>query len=175
MAIALPTFEPPWKLAMIGVVAVITAVPLLLVDWALPQLAAYVATVLVTRGALHAAATSFDGPVGALSALWSGGEIVAGLVLMSWPEPSLFVVSVVVGGWTIIRALVDSTVVLASRAQVDAWKWRFARDALLVGVAAGLIALAGGPIHDVSLTLGALAVIAGGGEMGEAITRLRNP
>jgi hypothetical protein len=60
------TISPPWKVALIGSVAVVAGTALFLVDWTLAQLAAFVAMLFVARGALHLVTMTFDGVIGAL-------------------------------------------------------------------------------------------------------------
>src|SRR5260370_24850013 len=87
---------PPWKLAVIGAVAVIAGIALLLVDWSLDQLAAFVAMFFVARGALHIVTTTFEGLAGALSALLGCGEAGRGVALLACPEPTLLVLVLVI-------------------------------------------------------------------------------
>src|SRR5690242_15266983 len=99
----MPTYGPPWKLALIGAVAVVAGVALLLVDWTVPQLAAFVAMLLVARGSLHVVTTDFEGVDGALATLRGVAEIGVGIALLAWPHPTLLVVAVLVGVLVLAR------------------------------------------------------------------------
>ncbi len=107
---------PTWKVAVIGAVALTAGCALVIVNWTLPQVAAFLAMLFIARGALHLVTTSFEGMPGALSALLGLGEVAVGLVLLIWPSPTVFVV-VVVGVWTITRAVTLGTNLLATRHQ----------------------------------------------------------
>jgi len=104
-------FGPPWKLGVIGAVAVMAGIALFLVDWTTGQLAAFVAMLLVARGALHLTTTSFDGVTGALGTLQGAVEVGAGVVLLAWPHPTLLVLTVVVGAIVVVQGTVDATIV----------------------------------------------------------------
>jgi uncharacterized membrane protein HdeD (DUF308 family) len=116
---------PPWKLAVIGVVAVIAGLALLLVDWTLTELAAFAAMLFVARGALHIVTTSFEGLAGALSALLGCGEVGVGVALLAWPPPTLLALVLVVGSWVLLSGVVEATIVLATRADSPHWRLRF--------------------------------------------------
>lgn len=168
------SFGPPWKLAVTGAVAVIAGVALLLVDWNVAQLAAFVAMVFIGRGALHVVTTSFDGVTGALAALQGGGEIGVGLVVLAWPHPTLLVVAVVVGAWVVVQATVDATLVVATRGDRRHWWVRFGADIVSLGLGVALIARPAGTVHAAALTLGAITVVAGAVEIATAAGRMRS-
>ena len=166
---------PPWKLAVIGAVAVIAGIALFLVDWTLAQLAAFAAMLFVARGALHIVTTSsFEGLEGALSALLGGGEAGIGIALLAWPDPTLLVLVLVVGSWVLLSGVVSATIVLATRA--DSPQWRLRLSSIVIDVALGgtLIARPGGSVSGTAVTLGALAAFQGVVEVSTAIARMRH-
>ncbi|MCU1428177.1 MAG: hypothetical protein JWL83_2177 [Actinomycetia bacterium] len=162
---------PPWKLAVIGAVAVIAGLALLLVDWTLEQLAAFVAMLFVARGALHVVTTSFEGLAGALSWLLGGGEAGVGVTLLAWPRPTLLVLVVVVGSWVLLQGVVDATIVLATRADHPHWPLLFSSAIVQLALGATLIARPGGTIRGTAVTLGALAIFEGVLEVSTGIAR----
>jgi uncharacterized membrane protein HdeD (DUF308 family) len=165
------SYGPPWKLAVIGTVAVIAGVALLLMDWTLPQLTAFVAMFFVGRGALHVVTMSFEGVPGALSALLGYGEIGVGVLLLVWPSPTLLVVVVVVGVLVLVRSVVDATVVLATRAERMHWRLRLGAAVVELALGVTLIARPAGSLHGTAMTLGVLAVFDGVVEIAEAVAR----
>jgi uncharacterized membrane protein HdeD (DUF308 family) len=158
-------YTPPWKIACTGAVLVVAGVALFFVDWELPELVAFVAMLLIARGALHAVTLSFVGVTGALSALQAGAEAAVGLTLLAWPDPTLLVFAVVVGVLVLVQGTVDATVVLATRAVRPHWPVHLGADLVQAVLGVVLIARPSGTVHGTALTLGAIAVLAGGVEI----------
>ena len=167
------SYGPPWKQALIGGVALVAGVALLLMDWTLAQLVAFVAMFFVGRGALHLVTMSFEGLSGAISALLGCGEIGIGVLLLAWPDPTLLVLVVVVGGLVVVRGVVDATVVLATRAEHEHWHFRFAAAMVELALGVTLIAQPGGTVQGAAVTLGVLASFEGVAEIAETIARRR--
>jgi uncharacterized membrane protein HdeD (DUF308 family) len=165
---------PPWKVAVIGAVAVIAGFALLLVDWSLAQLAVFAAMLFVARGALHIVTTSFEGLAGALSALLGCGEVGVGVALLAWPSPTLLVLVLVVGSWVLLSGVVDATIVLATRADRPSWQLRFSSAIVEVALGGTLIARPGGTVSDTAVTLGVLGAFQGVIEISTAIARKRS-
>ena len=165
---------PPWKLALVGTVAMIAGLALLFVDWNIDQLATFVAMLFLARGALHIVTTSFTGREGALSALIGCGEIAVGLATLAWPSPTLLVLVVIVGVWALVRGIVDATVVLATRAGHGRWIIRVMAAILEIALGVALVARPGGTIRDAAVTLGLLVVLEGALEISVAVGRGRH-
>jgi uncharacterized membrane protein HdeD (DUF308 family) len=168
-------FGPPWKLGVIGAVAVIAGAALLLVDWTIAQLAAFVAMLLVARGALHLTTTSFEGVTGALGILQSAVEAGAGVLLLAWPHPTLLVLTVLVGTIVVVQATVDATIVGTTRREHSRWTARLVADILQAGLGVALIARVSGTVRGAALIIGAVGVVAGGVEIATALSRRRAP
>ena len=166
--------RPPWKLAIIGMVAMIAGVALLLVDWTMAELAVFVAMFFVARGALHIVTMSFTGLVGALSALLGGGEVGVGVVLLAWPTPTLLVLVVVVGAWVVVCGIVEATIVLATLADHRRWQMRFVSVLVETALGAVLIARPGGTVKGAAITLGVLAFLQGIIDISTAISQQRD-
>jgi hypothetical protein len=166
-------YAPPWKLALIGVVALFAGVALFVVDWNIAQLAAFVAMLLIARGALHIVTTTFEGVVGALSALQGASEFAAGILLLLWPHPTVLVVVVVVGALVLVVATVDATVALASRKDRAHWREEFGADVVEVLLGVALLAQSGASVNSVAITIGILMVFVAGLDIARAVTRGR--
>jgi uncharacterized membrane protein HdeD (DUF308 family) len=165
---------PTWKVAVIGAVAVTAGCALVVVNWTVPQLAAFLAMLFIARGALHLVTTSFEGMPGALSALLGLGEVAVGLVLLIWPSATVIVIVVVVGVWTITRAVTLGTNILATRRQHP--HLRLLLVPPVVELAGGLIlfARASGSVRDVAVVIGALMIVDGITELLLAIEAQRH-
>jgi uncharacterized membrane protein HdeD (DUF308 family) len=167
------SYGPPWKVALTGGVFVVAGVALLMVDWGLAQLVAFVAMLLIARGALHAVTASFAGVTGALSGLQAAAEASVGILLLVWPHPTLLVVGVVVGVLVLLQGTVDGAIVLSTSAERPHWPLRLVADLVQNALGIALIARVGGTLHATGLTLGALAVLAGVLEIASAFAGIR--
>jgi uncharacterized membrane protein HdeD (DUF308 family) len=152
---------PPWKIATIGAVAVTGGVALLIVDWTLPQLTAFVAMLLIARGALHIVTTSFAGMPGALSLLLGLAEVAVGYTLLFWPSPTLLVTVVVVAVWAITRGVTLVTNIVATRGVHRRWRLLLVPAILEVAVGVTLFARVAGDVRDAALLIGALMIMEG--------------
>jgi uncharacterized membrane protein HdeD (DUF308 family) len=150
---------PAWKVAVIGTVAITAGCALVIVDWTLPQLAAFLAMLFIARGALHLVTTTFEGMPGALSALLGLGEAAVGLLLLVWPSPTLLVIVVVVGVWTSARAVTLGTNILATRHQHV--RVLIVPPTLELAGALVLFARASGSVDEVAVIVGALMIVEG--------------
>jgi uncharacterized membrane protein HdeD (DUF308 family) len=167
-------YGPPWKLAVIGAVAVIAGVALVLVDWTLPELAAFVAMLLVARGALHIVTTDFEGVNGALAALLGCSEVGVGIVLLAWPSPTELILVLLVGVLVLVRDIVEATIVLATRADRRHWRLRFAVFVLEIALAVTLIARPFGTVRATAIVLGVIAMLSGVVEIAVAFMEIRS-
>jgi uncharacterized membrane protein HdeD (DUF308 family) len=165
---------PPWKLATIGGVAVTAGVALLVVDWTLPQLAAFVAMLFIARGALHVVTTSFEGMPGALSVLLGVAELAVGYILLGWPSPTLLVVVVVVSVWAISRGVTLATNILATRGEHRRWRLFVGSAVLEAALGVTLFARVSGDAPDVAMIIAALMIVDGVTELVIAIDAQRN-
>jgi uncharacterized membrane protein HdeD (DUF308 family) len=168
-------FGSRWRLGVTGAVVVTAGIALVLVDWTIAQLTAFVATVLVAHGALHITTTTFEGVPGALGMLQGGAEIAAGIVLLAWPHPTLLVLTVVVGALVLVQAIVDATIIASIRNQHPCWRARIVADIVQVLLGVALITRPAGTVRATSLTIGALAILAGGVEIAAALSQRPPP
>jgi uncharacterized membrane protein HdeD (DUF308 family) len=168
-------FGPPWKFGVTGAVTVTAAIALVFVDWTITELAAFIAMLLVARGALHVTTTSFDSVTGALGTLQGGSEVGAGALLLAWPHPTLLVVSIVVGALFAAQGIVDLMIALATRNEQGHWRARLGADIAQVVLSLALIARPTGTVRAASLILGALALLAGGVEVAAAVSQVHSP
>jgi len=170
-------FGPPWKLGVTGAVAVTAGIALVLVfvDSTIAPLAAFVAMLLVARGALHLTTTSLDGVNGALGTLQGGAEVAAGVLLLAWPHPTLLLLTVLVGGLVVAQGVVDLTIVVATRDEHPHWPARLAADAVQIALGITLLARPADTVRAASVIIGALAILAGGVEIAAAVAQRHSP
>jgi uncharacterized membrane protein HdeD (DUF308 family) len=167
------TYGPPWKLVLIGVVAIIAGVALLRLDWALAELAAFAGMFLIARGALHVVTTSFAGVTGGLATLQGAVEIGVGVVLLAWPDPTLFVLMVAIGALAIAQGTIDATLVAATHKDRPVWGFTFVTDVVQIALGLALVLVRTSSVRTAALLLGALAIAAGANEVVVGLVRAR--
>jgi len=167
------SYGPPWKLGLIGAVAIGAGAALLRLDWTLPQLAAFTGMLLIARGALHVVTTSFAGVSGALATLQGAVEMGVGVVLLAWPDPTLFVLMITVGAMAIIKGTIDAAIVLATRKDRPVWMVTFVADLGQIAIGVALVVVRTSSVRTCAVLLGALAIVAGVDEVVTATARAR--
>jgi uncharacterized membrane protein HdeD (DUF308 family) len=169
----MPSYGPPWKMAIIGAVAVVAGCALLMRDWPLAELTLFVAMVFVARGALHLVTMTFEGVSGALAALRGYSEVGIGVVLLVWPHPTLLVLGIVVGAFVVVRSTVAATVELATRGDLPYWQLHFASDVIEIALGVAIIARPDGSVHGTTVTLAVLGIFTGVVEIAWAAAQKR--
>lgn len=164
----------PWKVGVIGAVACGSGFALVLVDWTRPQLVAFLAMLFIALGALHIVTTSFGGLDGAFSALVGIAELAVGLILLAWPSPTLLVVVVVVGVWTVARAVTVVTIVVATRKDHRHWRVSLVPFGAELVLGAWLLARSSGTVREVALLTGAVVIVEGVTGIGTAVSETRH-
>jgi uncharacterized membrane protein HdeD (DUF308 family) len=165
----------PWKLAVVATVAVAAGVKMLLTDWTLAGLTAFVALLLVASGALRIVITrSFRGLPGAFAALGAGGDVAVGATLLGWPMPTLIVLTLIVGAWIAVRAVVDATIEVATRTKGAHWLPLFLITAVQCALGVVLIIRPGGTVRAAGILIGATVALQAGLIFGAAIVGRRS-
>jgi len=151
-----------WKLTVIGMVAVVAAVPLLRGEWDTEQLASYVAMFFVARGALHLVAMpTWVGLDGAAAILLATSELAAGLVVLVWPHPTLYVVAIVAGVWCAVTGVASGTIAVTTRGGEPRWLLLLALALVDLALGVVLIARANTSVDAVAALLGVVALLHG--------------
>ena len=95
-----------WLFLIMGALSVVAGVVLLEIDWTLKNLAYFVGAIFVVRGLFDLATRPVDGG----SRSWSIGSgiinIMMGVILLAWPEPTLRVIAAVIGIWLLVAGIV---------------------------------------------------------------------
>ena len=163
----------PWRQAVIGGVVIIAGIVLLSVDWTIATLAAFAGFALLARGVLHAiASAAFVGFAGAFAVLAVAGDAGVGIVVLAWPHPTVMVLSLLVGGWAVIRAVAAATIGVTTRADRAWWLVCVALAAASAVVGVTLMVRANSAsVHDAAVLIGLLALLDGSIEVIDAAAR----
>jgi uncharacterized membrane protein HdeD (DUF308 family) len=159
----------PWRLAVTSAVGILAGAALLSVEWTLAPLAVFAGYALAVRGALHlVSAARLVGFGGAFAALSIAGDVGVGVTAIAWPEPTRLTLALLIGAWTILRAIAGGTIAVTTR--VDA-PWYplsivFASIAGVLGTI--LVARSDASVRDTSVIIGLVALVEGTRELSEA-------
>ena len=136
-----------------GILSVILGLLILSIDWSLYALSIFIGVYLVVWGMFQLlGAAQVRGPR-ALYIVLGVLTTVAGIVVIAWPEPTLFILAIFIGWWLVISGIFDIVASLMNT-HVDYWWLYLIRG--IVAVPLGIWAL-GHP----GLTLVVLIVVVG--------------
>jgi hypothetical protein len=165
-------YPTPWKRSVIATVCLAAGLKLLLADWTLAGVSAFVALLLVALGALRLVTTpAFDGLGGAAAVLVAGGDVAVGAVVLAWPAVTLLIFATIVGAWVAIRSVAAATIIVTTRATYPTWVVALVVTVAELALAIVLIARPGGDVNGAALTVGAIAALEGALELEQTIAR----
>lgn len=155
-----------WKLTVMAAVAVIGSVPMFSHTWDAAQLAAYLGLFFVARGALHLVAMpTWQGLGAAAGILRAAGEVGAGIVLMVWPQPTIYAIAIITGVWCITSGVFGTTIAVTTRDEEPRWLVLIGVAAVDVALGIVLVARAETTVDAVASLLGVIALVHGGVEL----------
>jgi uncharacterized membrane protein HdeD (DUF308 family) len=110
-----------WALCLVGIVSTIAGGLILLIDWSVDDLAVFLGTLLVVRGALTMLSLPLDGSGRAWSIAMGLLEAGLGTALFAWPEPTLLVVAAIIGWWVLFSGAMTIAGSLGARNVMPYW------------------------------------------------------
>ena len=140
-------------LVLSGLLSVVAGVLILSIDWTVPDLALFVAILLILRGGFQMLAHPIDGSGRGWNLFAGGAQVAVGVAFVAWPEVSLLTLAIFIGAWVVVTGIFDVSGAIARREQVKLW-WLFLLGGI-VEIALGLVLL---DRPDLSLAL-AIAVV----------------
>ncbi len=90
-----------WLFLFAGLVSLVFGALILSVDWSLDGLAAFIGTLFIVHGAAILVTRPLDGGVRSTNIVAGLASIVAGIVLLAWPDRGLYTLAVFFGAWLI--------------------------------------------------------------------------
>lgn len=95
-----------WLFLFSGLVSLVFGALILSVDWSLDSLAAFIGTLFIVHGVAIAITRPLDGGVRSTNFVVGLASIVAGIVLLSWPDRGLYTLAVFVGAWVVAQGVI---------------------------------------------------------------------
>jgi uncharacterized membrane protein HdeD (DUF308 family) len=90
-----------WLFLLAGIVSLVFGALILSVDWSLDGLAAFIGTFFIVYGASLVVTRPLDGGVRSTNFVAGLASIVAGIVLLAWPDRGLYTLAVFFGVWLV--------------------------------------------------------------------------
>jgi uncharacterized membrane protein HdeD (DUF308 family) len=90
-----------WLFLFAGIVSLVFGALILSVDWSLDGLAAFIGTLFIVHGAAIVVTRPLDGGVRSTNIVAGLASIVAGIVLLAWPDRGLYTLAVFFGAWLV--------------------------------------------------------------------------
>lgn len=94
-----------WLYLLSGLVSLVFGALILSVDWSVDGLAAFVGTLFIIQGAAWAITRPLDGGTRSTNLAAGIAGIVAGIVLLAWPDRGLYTLGVFLGIWIVASGL----------------------------------------------------------------------
>jgi uncharacterized membrane protein HdeD (DUF308 family) len=105
-----------WWIGLIaGLIAIVFGVVVLAVDWSVDSLALFVGVLFVLQGITWASARPLEGGARTSNLILGGLGVVAGVVLIAWPEIGLVTLAIFIGSWFVVSGVIRVVGALANR------------------------------------------------------------
>jgi hypothetical protein len=95
-----------WLYLIAGITSMIFGALILSVDWSVDGLAAFVGTLFIIQGAAYVVTRPLDGGTRSTNLIAGLAGIVAGIVLLAWPDRGLYTLAVFAGIWIVTSGLI---------------------------------------------------------------------
>lgn len=95
-----------WLYLIAGITSMIFGALILSVDWSVDSLAAFVGTLFIIQGAAYVVTRPLDGGTRSTNLIAGLAGIVAGIVLLAWPDRGLYTLAVFAGIWIVTSGLI---------------------------------------------------------------------
>jgi uncharacterized membrane protein HdeD (DUF308 family) len=90
-----------WLFLVAGITSLVFGALILAVDWSVDSLAAFVGTLFIIQGAAFAVTRPLDGGTRSTNFVAGLLGLVAGILLLAWPDRGLYTLAVFAGIWII--------------------------------------------------------------------------
>jgi uncharacterized membrane protein HdeD (DUF308 family) len=94
-----------WLFLLAGLVSLVFGALILSVDWSVDGLAAFIGTLFIIQGAAWAITRPLDGGTRSTNIVAGLAGVVAGIVLLAWPDRGLYTLGVFVGIFVVSSGL----------------------------------------------------------------------
>ena len=94
-----------WLYLIAGITSMIFGALILSVDWSVDSLGAFVGTLFIIQGAAFVVTRPLDGGTRSTNLIAGLAGLVAGIVLLAWPDRGLYTLGVFIGIWIVTSGL----------------------------------------------------------------------
>jgi uncharacterized membrane protein HdeD (DUF308 family) len=95
-----------WLYLLSGIISLVFGALILSVDWGVDSLAAFIGTLFIIQGAAFAVTRPLDGGTRSTNLVAGLAGVIAGIVLLAWPDRGLYTLAVFVGIWVVTLGVV---------------------------------------------------------------------
>jgi uncharacterized membrane protein HdeD (DUF308 family) len=110
-----------WVLLVSGIVSIVAGGIILLVDWSLGDLAAFLGALFIVRGVLNMLSLPLDGSVRGWAVALGLLEVGVGIAVVVWPDPTLLVIAAFIGWWVLFSGIMTITGSISARRLLPYW------------------------------------------------------
>jgi uncharacterized membrane protein HdeD (DUF308 family) len=142
-----------WVLLLTGVISLVAGAIIFFIDWNVDDLAVFVGTLLVVRGAFTTMSIPIDGSMRTWSIVLGVVEVFVGVGVFLWPGPTLLVVAFAIGWMLAFRGTMAIVGSISSREYLPYWG-----VVLTAGILEVLVALYLLTRPDITLIAAVLAI-----------------
>jgi uncharacterized membrane protein HdeD (DUF308 family) len=142
-----------WVLLLTGLISLVAGAIIFFIDWNVDDLAVFVGTLLVVRGAFTTVSIPIDGSMRTWSIVLGVVEMFVGLGVFLWPGPALLVVAFSIGWMLAFRGTMAIVGSISSREYLPYWG-----VVLTAGILEVLVALYLLTRPDITLIAAVLAI-----------------
>jgi uncharacterized membrane protein HdeD (DUF308 family) len=95
-----------WLYLLSGIISLVFGALILSVDWGVDSLAAFIGTLFIIQGATFFVTRPLDGGTRSTNLVAGLAGVIAGIVLLAWPDRGLYTLAVFVGIWVVTLGVV---------------------------------------------------------------------
>jgi uncharacterized membrane protein HdeD (DUF308 family) len=143
-----------WVLLLNGLLLIVAGVLIFSIDWTVNSLSTFIGALFIFQGVSTALISGIDRAARRTNVVTGLLSIVAGVVIIAWPEPGLVALAIFLGAWLIVVGTITISSAFAARRILPDW-WLVLILGLLE-VPLGVLALA-----DPGATLAAIVTVGG--------------
>lgn len=110
-----------WLFLLSGITSLVFGALILSVDWSVDGLGAFVGTLFIIQGAAFAITRPLDGGTRSTNFVVGLLGVVAGIVLLAWPDRGLYTLAVFVGIWIVSSGILHIVGAFVNRHAPQWW------------------------------------------------------
>jgi uncharacterized membrane protein HdeD (DUF308 family) len=110
-----------WVLLVSGLISIVAGGLILVINWTVSDLAAFLGAVFIIRGIFNMLSLPLDGSARAWSLVAGLLEVGVGVAVLVWPDPTLLVIAAFIGWWILLGGVMTIMGSIAARRILPYW------------------------------------------------------